>query len=345
MTVAKGRDALALVESPAQLLHVLEWAHAAEAADRTRAVVLAPADEPTRAQLRTMLEFAAEEGIAIDWRDPRASLTDGLRVAAELRRDAAQSRTLVVGDPFSGMIQALLPAPGSREVVLVDDGTATLEFAAQLASGQRLRRWDGGNEGPVRAWMSTRARRFFDTGKLRLFTVMSVTGVPQSRVQHHNYQWTRRRFGPVRTRPSVDVIGSSLVETGMVRPDAYLEAVATLAIENNAGSYYAHRREDAAKLDRIRALTGLRVIRPNVPLEIELRRVPVAARLASFPSSVGYTLPLVLAGSGVRIAVQPLPEEMLAEGITQRARGFLAGLAEDVRAAARLTAVAVVEPA
>jgi len=71
-----------------------------------------------------------------------------------------------------------------------------------------------------------------------------------------------------------------------------------------------------------------------VPLEVELRRGPVATQLASFPSSVGYTLPLVLAGVGTRIAVQPLPEKMIRPHVTAGARAFLDRMAEDMRRAA-----------
>ena len=51
-------DTLALVESPAQLLHVLEWCHAEQSAERTALAVLAPGDPATLLQLRSMADFA-----------------------------------------------------------------------------------------------------------------------------------------------------------------------------------------------------------------------------------------------------------------------------------------------
>ena len=335
--IAPGRrnaDTLALVESPAQLLHVLEWCHAEDSADRTRLVVLAPSDRTTVDQLASMADFAEEEGIPTQWHHPRSSIGSRWRTLAQLRTEVADARRLVIGDPFSGMVQALLPRAGSREVVVVDDGTATLEFAAQLTAGQPLRRWHAGL-GLVRAPLARHARLFFGRGRLRLFTVMSVTSLPGSQVQRHGYDWTRRRFGPPRVVRGTDVIGSSLVETGVVEPEAYLDAVSALALEPGAGGrYFAHRREDPDKLRRLAQRSGLRIVRPKVPLEIELRRGPVASRLASFPSSVGYTLPLVLAGSGTRIAVQPLPESMIREQVGVRAREFLERIGADMRAAA-----------
>lgn len=123
-------DTLALVESPAQFLHLLEWCHAEQAAGRTRAAVLAPSDRGTVRQLRAMAEFATEEGLEWAWFAPRDSWGAGLRTIAALRAEVAHARRLVIGDPFSGMIQALLPFARPSEVVVVDDGTATLEFAA-----------------------------------------------------------------------------------------------------------------------------------------------------------------------------------------------------------------------
>lgn len=335
-------DTLALVESPAQFLHVLEWCHAERAADRTRLVVLAPADPTTIDQLSSMADYAEEEGIRTDWHHPRVSPSSRWRTFADLRAQVAQARRLVIGDPFSGMIQALLPGGGGRDVVVVDDGTATLEFAVQLNSGEPLRRWDAGL-GLFRAPLARHARSFYRQSRLRLFTVMSVTSLPASQVQRHGYDWTRRRFGPPRTLRGLDVIGSSLVETGVVEPEAYLDAVSRLALEpGSGGRYFAHRREDPEKLRRLAQRSGLRIVRPKVPLEIELRRGPVASRLASFPSSVGYTLPLVLAGVRTRIAVQPLPESMIRDQVSARAREFLDRVGADMRTAASGLAVGAV---
>ncbi len=334
-------DTLALVESPAQLLHVLEWCHAEQSADRTRLIVLKPADPVTVAQLQAMAGFAAEEGIENEWFAPRASALAGLRTVASLRAAVGAARRLVVGDPFSGIIQALLPFATASEVVVVDDGTATLEFASQLEHGSSLRRWHlAPGTGLLRMPLARNARSFFASGRTRLFTVMTVTSVPGSRVQHHRYDWTRRRFGPPVRLRGLDVIGSSLVETGVVDTESYLDAVSALAVDAGAGGrYFAHRREDPEKLRRLAQRSGLRIVRPTVPLEVELRRGPVAARLASFPSSVGYTLPLVLAGVGTRIAVQPLPEAMIRPHVTAGARAFLDRMAEDMRQAASGLAV------
>jgi hypothetical protein len=51
-------------------------------------------------------------------------------------------RRLVVGDPYSGVIQVIISVTRLlSEVTIVDDGTATLEFARQWVAGEQLSRW------------------------------------------------------------------------------------------------------------------------------------------------------------------------------------------------------------
>ena len=326
-------DTLALVDNPAQFLNVLEWCHREQAAARTRVLVLAPNDPVTIAQLRSMCDFAEEEGIEVAWHFPRVSVLAGLRVIADLRPSIAAARRLVIGDPFAGFVHTLLPFATAREVVVVDDGTATMEFAAQVAAGEPLRRWHlSSGAGFVHARLAGWATAYYQRVQLRLFTAMRVTELPRHQVQPHNYDWARRRFAPPRVLPGLDVLGSSLVESGVVELEGYLDAVTRLAVDTGAcGRYFAHRREDPEKLRRLSQRSGLEIVRPNVPLEIELRRGPVAGQLASFASSVGYTLPLVLAGVRTRISVQPLTEAMIRPHITPRARKFLERMETDMR--------------
>ena len=61
------RDTLALVESPAQVLNVIEWAHHHDALRQTRLAVLPPREATTRLQLETMAELARDAGMAASW--------------------------------------------------------------------------------------------------------------------------------------------------------------------------------------------------------------------------------------------------------------------------------------
>lgn len=114
-----------------------------------------------------------------------------------------------MGDPFSRYVQLLLTLTGARELVVVDDGTATMEFVTQLAQGERLVRWHrkGGRPGPrdlLFAPVSAVARRRLRATPARtveIFSAMPIGEVPEGvTVTANTFTWTRARFGPRASR-------------------------------------------------------------------------------------------------------------------------------------------------
>ncbi|WP_424212145.1 hypothetical protein ACN20G_08585 [Streptomyces sp. BI20] len=395
---------LAFVESPVQLLGVLEWAHAhrtrpgpagtlltgvpaqpgpadprpnprpnahpetraesrvdrpgcahapappAGGESRLRIVVLPPTDPMSRGQLRRVAGLARDEGHAVTWQEARGGPGAPLKALAALLSDVRAAERLVIGDPFSRFTQLLLAAARTPDLVVVDDGTATLEFAARLAAGERLRRWHrtpaAGALGRVRelahAPVAARALRRLTPSpapglpgrrSLELFTSMPVEPLPGARLTLNDFAWTRSRFGPPRLTRGTDLVGTSLVETGVLEPTHYLAAVARLAADHGAGRYFAHRRESPEKLRAVAEATGLQIVRPDLPLELIARRGPIGRTVVSFPSTVVHTLPYALAGTGVTVKVCEIDPDWLTRTASPRARGFL----DDVSAGARAT--------
>ncbi|AZM90738.1 hypothetical protein [Streptomyces sp. W1SF4] len=365
---------LALVESPVQLLNVLEWAHTRRGreplltavpaqpgplaerrrpdprtvATRLRIVVLPPTDPLSRGQLRRVAGIARDEGYAVQWQEARGGSGAPLRALAALGPAVRHAERIVVGDPFSRFVQLLLAPSRAAELVVVDDGTATLEFVAQLGRGERLRRWHRTGDGPLSrarelayAPVSGAARRRLRPGpgrRVELFTSMPVTPLPGTELRVNDFAWTRARFGPPRLTKGTDLVGTSLVETGVVDPARYLEAVRALAREHGVTRYFAHRRETPQKLRALRAATGLEIVRPDLPLELVARRGPVGRTIVSFPSTVVHTLPYALTGTGVTVAVCGIDPAWLAPGASPRAGGFLAGVTDTARDVRRLPA-------
>jgi hypothetical protein len=363
---------LAFVESPAQLLNVLEWEHTraprppnrqltdvlppgtrrvtatGPAGDPLTLVVLSPTDPMTRGQLRRMAELARDEGHQVRWEEARGGLTAPFRTIGGLAPLLRKASRIVIGDPFSRYVQLLLTIARGRDLVVVDDGTATMEFVAQLAQGERLVRWHrrGGRPGPrdlVFAPVSAAARRRLtpsDLSGVEVFSAMPVEAAPEGvRLTVNDFAWTRARFGPPRLTRGADLVGTSLVETGVVDPDRYLEAVRSLARSHGATRYFAHRRESSEKLHRLAVETGLEVVRPDLPLELIARRGPIGRTILSFPSTVVHTLPLALAGTEARIAVCDIDPAWLTRTASPRAEGFLAGVTGTAREAHRLRSV------
>ncbi|NUK73771.1 hypothetical protein HRW23_04165 [Streptomyces lunaelactis] len=358
---------LAFVESPVQLLNVLEWAHARRGAplagvpaqptgpagsarvvvaDLT-VVVLSPTDPMSRGQLRRMAELARDEGFTVRWQEARGGRGAPLRTVRELGPMLRRAERIVIGDPFSRYVQLLLTLVRSKDVTVVDDGTATMEFVAQLARGEKLVRWHRrGRRGPrelLLAPVTFLARRRLTPSRVReveVFTSMPVEPPPGVTVTANSFAWTRSRFGPPRITRGADLVGTSLVETGVVDPDQYVEAVAALARAHGATRYFAHRRESSEKLHRLAVETGLEIVRPDLPLELIARRGPIGRTVLSFPSTVVHTLPLALAGTGIKVAVCDIAPEWLRDTASPRAQGFLAGVTGTARDVQRLPAPA-----
>ncbi|MGC5568468.1 hypothetical protein ACPYPG_37260 [Streptomyces sp. FR-108] len=395
---------LAFVESPVQLLNVLEWAHAhalkaaalrstgetsgppgpelgagrpggtgrfgrsgwpggpggpgrtegarpGEAGSGLTLVVLSPTDPMTRGQLRRMAELARDEGYDVRWEEARGGTTAPFHTVGGLAPLLRRARRIVMGDPFSRYVQLLLTITRARDLVVVDDGTATMEFVSQLARGERLVRWHrrGGRPGArdlVFAPVSARARRRLTPGagrRVEIFSSMPIDETPEGvDVSANDFAWTRARFGPPRITKGADLVGTSLVETGVVDPDRYLEAVKGLAGTYGATRYFAHRRESPEKLHRLAVETGLEIVRPDLPLELIARRGPIGRTILSFPSTVVHTLPLALAGTDVKVAVFDIDPAWLTENASPRAQGFLSGVTGTARDVHRLSAVTAV---
>ena len=217
--------ALALVESPAQLLNVLELAYESPDLKDVPIAVLAPKAGPTRDQLRAMVVLAAEAGHEVLWYEPRLGLGGPAAYWALLGR-LSDVEQLVVGDPFSGLVQSLFATSRPRPVTLVDDGTATLEFARRWAAGEPLLRWHRNvRPGSPRPLLTTArdlfagtARRRLVDGGVRIFTAMPVE-LPGVEVVANTYAWARSRFPEPEVSDSADLVGTSLVETGVVQPE------------------------------------------------------------------------------------------------------------------------------
>ncbi|GGK66886.1 hypothetical protein [Streptomyces flaveus] len=311
-------------------------------------VVLSPNDPMTRGQLRRMAELARGEGHEVRWEEARGGATAPFHTVGGLAPLLRRAKRIVMGDPFSRYVQLLLTITRARDLVVVDDGTATMEFVSQLARGERLVRWHrrGGRPGPrdlVFAPISASARRRLTPGsgrRVEVFSSMPITETPDGvHVTANDFSWTRARFGPPRLTKGADLVGTSLVETGVVDPDRYLEAVKNLTKTYGATRYFAHRRESTDKLHRLAVETGLEIVRPDLPLELIARRGPIGRTILSFPSTVVHTLPLALVGTEVRVAVCDIDPAWLTATASPRAQGFLSGVTGTARDVHRLSAV------
>jgi hypothetical protein len=332
---------LALVESPTQLLNVLEWAHRHDVQrDDLTTVVLAPRPEQSRLQLRRMTEIARNLRQVVRWHEPRLGAASTARTVRAMAGELIGIDRLVVGDPFSGVIQVVLGVTRVPEVVIVDDGTATMEFARLWASGEELVRWHTTRTSPHRRQIASLARRRMTaaTGsKISLFSCLPLEiDLP---VIKNDFGWVRSQYGQPTVKITGDLVGTSLVETGVVDEDSYLRGVGTLAARYQVDRYFAHRKEDPEKLARISAL-GLDVVRPELPLELTARIGPIGRAVVSFPSTVVHTLPIVLADTASELVVCDINQDWYVNQSNATSSSFLSHVATTARRDHGLTAAA-----
>jgi hypothetical protein len=314
---------LGFVESPAQLLNVVEWG-AATAAD-IHIVVLGPGDPGTRFQLHRLSELVRRDGFRVTWAEVRG----GARSAGVLARWTRQVRvadTVVLGDPYAAFSHLLISAaPPDLRLVVVDDGTATLRYAEQWADGTELRRWHVARRTSAHRIVGHRAERLLGrrSDRVELFSAMPLdTELPVTR---NAYAWVWSRFGPPRLLDGTDLMGSSLVETGVVAPEAYLRGIERLIADRAVARYLPHRHESREKLVAIERL-GVRIVRPDLPMEVFARKGPLGHCILSFPSTVLHTLPLVLGDVPVTIEALAVDDYWFVADARAEERAFIHGI-------------------
>lgn len=311
-----------LVESPAQLLNAVEWT-VVTGAD-ARLVVLGPPEPVTRFQLHRLVDLVRRDGFHVEWAEIRGRT--GLPALASCARAVARADMLVLGDPYAAFVHVLLTG-AARDVrlIVVDDGTATLRYAEQWASGAPLQRWHVARRSLGIRLVSARAAHLLGrrSDRVELFSAMPLeTDLP---VIANTYAWVRSRFEAPEILAGTDLMGTSLVETGVVTAGAYQGGVERLVTERGVARYLPHRHESPAKLAAIEAL-GVRIVRPDLPMEVYARRGPIGRSVLSFPSTVLHTLPIVLADVPVTIEALSVDDAWFAPHARAGERDFVRGI-------------------
>lgn len=305
MSPARHPGALALVESPLQLLGALE-AHAAGLAGARTTVLVRPGVPSLDRAAQALREGTLPDGL---------TLVDG-------HGTVPGAAPWLVGDAFSGQWQAqLLRTPPPGDVVLLDDGLATVTLARLLVAGRALVRptRSAGRTSAARRVLgrltTARLRRLAAQGRLRLFTAMplDVRVIGQLRrmgvdVVVHRFEWLAGQPAvPGPAEPTV-VVGSALVADGWVRPEPYVGWVRQVAA-GGAVLYLPHRRSDPEVLERVASLDGVRVQPAGLPVEMLLRGLRAPQRVVCLPSTAYVLLGALHASTGVRVEATPVPDD------------------------------------
>ena len=270
--------AVAWVESPLQLLCVIEYAAA-------RQVPVRVIPRSGAVQLAATAERLREIG-----------LPDGVTIEAPGGLPAFGGGHWIIGDAFSGVTRSALALRMPERLTIVDDGADTLRLVPVLTGQARLSRSTDTVAARAIAELATaRLRDLDDTGALELFSYYALDLPARS---PNRFRWLRSR-GLVSPVPSRIVLGAAAVTDGLLDEDRYLAWVAAQA----PAAYFPHRRETPSLLARVAAIEGIAIEATGLPIELVLAGAR-GVSVVSLPSSAVETLRIVLLGTGSSVEVE-----------------------------------------
>lgn len=259
-----------VVGTPRQLLGAAEWVASTGRNRRDiQLTILDSTDATTSAQLRALVDDDPWPRVEI-----RPLGSSGTRWA--LLRDA-ESRagsidTVVIGEYRLTLLRELVTRVRAREVVLTDDGNATLLVARHrelLSTGRR-------GLPSMRLNGSRDSRRHLHRlvglsgshpQQLMYSTIYDVPSVSPDTAQRHRFEHLRSRLPAVRGGGRPAILGSNIAESGIISSHHYSLLVERLVDRIGPAEYWPHRREDPTKVDEIAARHGLVVRRHATAVE------------------------------------------------------------------------------
>ncbi len=300
----------AWAESPLQLLGVLEHAAMAEtAAEHPDGIAVIPRSGD--AQLARTVDAAELAGA------PALARLGIDRPLLPVGRFRAEGRW-IIGDPFSGQVQARLARVEPSALTLVDDGAITRHLAALLATGSPLLRPGAPAPALRRSLGATTTRtllRLAAEGRLHVTTylppheqaVERLRGVGAI-VHHHDFAWTRGAGQAAQGIPTAHriVLGTAAVADGRRSVEEHLGWLRGIA-RTGPVSYLPHRREPVRVLRALELERHVHVRPATLPIELALGGTTRPLDIISSPSSAIETLERVLAGTGSCIRLDPIP--------------------------------------
>ncbi|MDX6744650.1 hypothetical protein [Actinocorallia sp. A-T 12471] len=293
---------LAWVESPLQLLSVLEARHAG---------VLGPVVLRVRAGSSALAATAAE---AVRLGTPPGTVLE------DASRATSGRAAWALGDAFSGQAQtALLAGRAPGRVVLVDDGLATLHLLGLLSGPWRqplvrARAQAGFGRRVLGSLAGARLRSLAQAGRVTVFTALPVPSALLARARRVGVSVVSHDFPYLRSLPAdpppperLVMLGTSLVANGLIDRGEYLRWLGgKAAVEPFV--YHPHRRECPQVLDVLRADPRVRVHDSGLPVELSLRGLTSWHRVVSLPSTALSSLRVLLGGEGPVIEGVTVPQ-------------------------------------
>ncbi|MGL3807440.1 hypothetical protein ACSYDW_15240 [Paeniglutamicibacter sp. R2-26] len=315
------------VESPLQMLSAVE-AHGAGLLGSTSRIHPRGGTTALDATLHALMAQAPE---GVEFAAPGA---------APPSPGSTGARRWATGDAYSGRVQrALLGYIGVREVVVIDDGMATLGLLAALVSEEptalvRPRSTPGAARRALGTACWFRLRALARAGRLLVFTGLPVPEDTARRfralgghLEHHGFEWLNTQPATERIAEPTVVVGSALAADGLIDAEQYFHWLRALA-EEGPLAYFPHRRESGAFLSRLAAQGRTTVHAHTIPVEMRLRSLRRGQVVRALPSTALPSLRLLLGANGVRVLGHDVPEHWWKPSASAHLRAHLSSSLE-----------------
>ncbi|MFD1214756.1 hypothetical protein ACFQ36_22270, partial [Arthrobacter sp. GCM10027362] len=328
--IARPRFGQAAVwaESPLQLLSAVE-AHSAGLLGR-HTTVHARGDAAGLDRTVALLRDQVPAGL---------SFADAAAAVPSVR--SGELARWVAGDAYSGKVQTeLLRGIRADEVVILDDGLATLKLLATLVRDRpvpliRPRHQAGAPRRMLGLATWHHLRRLARQGRLLVFTALPVPAAVERRFRALGGKLERHRFEWLGTQPATEyireptvLVGSALPADGLIHPAPYIEWVRSLT-EDGPVSYFPHRRETPQVLEALAAHPLIHVNEHTVPVEMRLRGLRPGQVVRALPSTVLASLRLILAPGGIPLRGHAVPEHWWTPKTSRELRRHLSSSLND----------------
>lgn len=241
----------------------------------------------------------------------------------------------VTGDAYSGKVQrALMAGVKAKEIVIIDDGMATLALIKQLISEDplplvRARTRNSAARLAMGLACWHRLRQLGREGRLLIVSALQVDAVSRQRMAELGIKFAQHKFEWLATQPVAErfteptlLIGSAMVADQLIHEEPYLQWVRDIADEGPV-AYFPHRRETPELLEKI-AQHGQVVLKEHtVPIEMRLRVLRPGQEIRALPSTVIPSLRLLLGPDARYLYPQAVHENWWTAGTPRELREHL----------------------
>jgi len=308
------------VESPLQLLSAVET-HAAGLLG-TDIRIIPRLGMPLEATTQALLKHAPA-GVRFE------------KAARKPPQPKSSSDRYVTGDAYSGKIQrSLLAGVKAKEIIIIDDGLATLALIKQLISEAPtplVRARAKNSAARIAMGLATwhRLRQLAREGRLLIVSALFVDAETRARLTELGIKFAQHKFEWLSTQPVAEsfteptlLIGSAMVADQLIHEEPYLQWIEEISADGPV-AYFPHRRETPELLEKISKIDQVVLKEHTVPIEMRLRVLRPGQEIRALPSTVIPSLRLLLGPDSRYLYPQAVPQHWWTESTDLELREHL----------------------